>query len=176
MKIQQPYSIRKVQADERDQIVEFMMRVRKEIFPMLTQDELPPDLLYFNKYYMEQNDAAIFAAFFEDGTVIGTIAITPYDGRFVQLDRFYHHSKTAEIVKCYVDRNYRRFGLGSILFDEALQFCKQAGYETLYLHTHPFLPGAIPFWKSKGFEERLAEDDPIWNTLHMDVQVEQHHG
>lgn len=174
MNIRQPYIIRKVQANERNQIIEFMMRIRKEIFPMLSQDKLPPDLLYFNKFYMDQDNAAIFAAFFEDGTVIGTFGITPYDGRFSQLDEFYHHSKTAEIVKCYVDPKYRRFGLGSILFQEALQFCKESGYEKLYLHTHPFLPGAIPFWKSKGFEERLAEDDPIWNTLHMDLQVEQH--
>ncbi|MCM3651792.1 GNAT family N-acetyltransferase [Metabacillus litoralis] len=96
-----------------------MMRIRKEIFPMLSQDQLP----------------------------------------------------TAEIVKCYIDSNYRRLGIGTILFNQALRFCNDVGYEKIYLHTHLFLPGAIPFWKAKGFEERLAEDNPVWNTVHMDRKM-----
>ncbi|WP_211750335.1 GNAT family N-acetyltransferase [Paenibacillus sp. Marseille-Q4541] len=167
----QLHTIRKVQEEESSQVIEFMMKIRKEIFPMLSQDELPQDLLHFNEYYTRQESSAIFAAIIEDGTVVGTIGIYQYDGRFDQLQEFYHHSRTAEIVKCYIDPQYRRLGLGSILFNQALRFCREAAYEKLYLHTHPFLPGAIPFWKSKGFEERLAEDDPIWKTLHMDMQL-----
>lgn len=171
MNIRKPYTIRRVQEKDSSQVTRFMMRIRKEIFPMLSPDQLPPDLLHFNEYYVEQEGAAVYAAFFEDEEVIGTIGICPYDGRFARLQEFYEQKKTAEIVKCYIDSQYRRLGIGSVLFTEAVSFCKDAGYEQLYLHTHPFLPNAIPFWKAKGFEERWAEDDPVWNTLHMDMKV-----
>lgn len=173
MNINRPYLIREVQEEDSIHVIEFMMRIRKEVFPMLSQ-ELPPDLLQFNEHYIKPNNAAIFAAFFEDGTVLGTIGICQYDGRFKQLEEHYNHSRTAEIVKCYIAPEYRRLGVGSLLFNRALRFCEVAGYEKVYLHTHPFLPGAVPFWKSRGFEERLKEDDPVWNTLHMDRQLRSH--
>lgn len=173
MNLEQPYIVRTVQEEDSSPVIEFMMRIRKEVFPMLSE-ELPPDLLHFNEHYMKQDNAAIFAAFFEDGTVLGTIGICQYDGRFKQLEKHYDHIKTAEIVKCYIDPKYRRLGVGSLLFNRALRFCEEAGYEKIYLHTHPFLPGAVPFWKSRGFEERFKEDDPVWNTLHMDLPLCRH--
>ncbi len=171
MKIQQPYTIKKVQESDISQIIEFMMRIRKEIFPMLSEDQIPPDLIHFDQHYIQRENSAVYAAFFEDGTVLGTIGICPYDGRFGQLQQFYKQIPTAEIVKCYIDSKYRRLGIGTLLFNKALCFCGYMGYQKLYLHTHPFLPGAIPFWKAKGFEERLAEDDPVWNTVHMDRKI-----
>lgn len=168
MKIQQSYTIKRVQEDDSQQIIAFMMRIRKEVFPMLSEDPPPPDLLYFDKHYIQRDNSAVFAAFAQDGTVLGTIGITPYDGRFIDLARFYNSVHTAEIVKCYIDANYRRSGIGTALLNKALSFCSSVGYQKVYLHTHPFLPGALPFWRAKGFEDRLIEDDPVWNTIHMD--------
>jgi GNAT superfamily N-acetyltransferase len=70
-----------------------------------------------------------------------------------------------------MDPNYRRLGIGTALTNKAISFSLEASYQTLYLHTHPFLPGAIPFWKAQGFVERLAEADPVWKTLHMDKKL-----
>ncbi|MBO0997517.1 GNAT family N-acetyltransferase [Bacillus sp. SD075] len=145
-----------------------MMRIRKEIFPMLSQDKLPPDLLHFKKHYIQRGNSTVYAARIHDGTLIGTIGIYPYDGRFDQLIDVYNHTHTAEIVKCYIDSKYRRLGIGTTLFKKALKFSMDAGYQNLYLHTHPFLPGAISFWENQGFEIRLAEEDAIWKTVHMD--------
>ncbi|AZE68210.1 acetyltransferase [Pseudomonas synxantha] len=39
--------------------------------------------------------------------------------------------------------------------------------EVVYLHTHPFLPGAIDFWIRQGFEVVDVEADPVWQTTHM---------
>lgn len=52
------------------------------------------------------------------------------------------------------------------------RFSCKVGYQTLYLYTHPFLPGAISFWHAQGFMDRLAEDDTLWKTLHMDKNCE----
>ena len=37
----------------------------------------------------------------------------------------------------------------------------------MYLHTHPFLPGAIDFWLRQGFEVVDVDADPVWRTTHM---------
>lgn len=166
----QPYTIEIVQTCE-DQVIEFVTKMRNELFPMLCQNELPPDLLHFEQYYIQPERSAFFAAFSVDGTVLGTIAVCSYDDRFSQLKGCYNVVKTAEIVRCYIDSNCRRAGIGTALFKQATSFSRAAGYETLYLHTHPFLPGAIPFWKAQGFVERCADADPVWNTLHMDKKV-----
>ncbi len=165
------YTIKKVQENDSLQVIDFMMRIRREIFPMLPKDQLPADLLHFQSFYLQRKSAILYAAYSQAGQVLGTIGVCPYDGRFSQLQTFYRHWPTAEIVKCYVDPLARRLGIGTRLFREALQFCHDVGYQKLYLHTHPFLPGAIPFWQAKGFEERWMEDDPVWQTLHMDMKL-----
>lgn len=48
--IERSYTIKKVQEDDSSQVIDFMMKVRKEIFPMLSQDQLPSDLLHFNQH------------------------------------------------------------------------------------------------------------------------------
>lgn len=171
MNLQKPYIIKKVEKENSSKVIEFMVRMRKELFPMLSQNELPADILHFEQHYIQRENSGVYAAFFQDGEVFGTIGICPYDGRFDQLQKYYNQTRTAEIVKCYIDADYRRLGIGTKLFNEATRFSRDSGYQKLYLHTHPFLPGGIPFWKSKGFEERLAEDDPFWNTLHMDMEI-----
>lgn len=169
--IAQSFTIKKIEKGPYDKILEFVLKMRKEIFPMLPQGQLPPDLFHFEQYYIDAENAAFFAAFSEDGTVLGTIGVCPYDGRLSQIRGCYDLTKTAEIVKCYTDSHCRRLGIGTALFKEAASFSREAGYQTLYLHTHPFLPGAIPFWRAQGFKDRLAEDDPIWKTLHMDMKL-----
>lgn len=171
MNLQKPYSIKKVEKEDSAKVIEFMVRMRKELFPMLSQSELPADILHFEQHYVQRENAGVYAAFFQNGEVLGTIGICPYDDRFAELQKYYEQTKTAEIVKCYIDADYRRLGIGSKLFNEALKFSSDSGYQKLYLHSHPFLPGGISFWRAKGFEDRLAEEDPIWNTLHMDMNL-----
>lgn len=166
------YSIQKIQKGNSAQVVEFMKVMRRELFPMLNHDQLPLDILHFNTYYMDREDSAFFAAINKEGTVLGTIGYLPYDGRFDQLQELYNNkTKTTELVRCYIASNFRRLGIGSALYKTALKSIRHAGYQKVYLHTHPFLPGGVPFWKAQGFVERLAEQDPVWKTLHMDQKV-----
>ncbi|WP_052737779.1 GNAT family N-acetyltransferase [Bacillus sp. SA1-12] len=87
-----------------------MMKIRKETFPMLPQEQLPYDLLHFQEHYIQRENSVVFAACFNDGTILGTIGIYPYNGRFNQL-KDYYNTQTAEIVMCYLDSDYRRLGL-----------------------------------------------------------------
>ncbi|WP_066054240.1 GNAT family N-acetyltransferase [Robertmurraya korlensis] len=160
------YTIELVQLNDYKQLIEFVMEIRNEIFPMLRGSGVPEDLLHFEKNYLQSRNSAFFGAYI-DGKIIGTIGIIPYDGRFSHLESHCSLHQTSELVKCYLDPNFRRMGIGTALFKNALSYCREAGYNTIYLHTHPFLPGAVPFWKGCGFVEILSESDPIWQTIHM---------
>lgn len=165
------YSIEKIQGNKSDEVVEFLKDIRRELFPMMNHDRQPLDILHFNTYYVDQHDSSFFAAFDEQGTVLGVIGYLPYDNRFEQLHDLYGQIKTTELVRCYVSSNYRRLGIGTALYNTALTSIRHAGYRKIYLHTHSFLPGGVSFWRAQGFVERLAEKDPVWKTIHMDKDV-----
>lgn len=169
---EQAYTITKVTESEVSEVITFMMKIRKEVFPMLDQIPLPKDLAQFEDYYLHNPLTNVYVARSRiRNEVIGTIGIQQYDDRFDDLTASYQGKKIAEIVKCYIEPDYRRLGIGTALFTYAEAFCKQVGYDLLYLHTHPFLPGAISFWERKGFTIRLREEDPIWKTIHMDKEM-----
>lgn len=160
-------SIFPVEPNQIDAVSAFVRRERHRLFPMLRDKPVPHDLLHFHETYLASNKAAFFAAY-KEGNVVGTIGFVPYDGRFPELEPFIGQKTATEIVKCYVDPDCRREGIGTALFQTAAAQAAAAGYETLYLHTHPFLPGGIPFWQRLGFTGRCSSLDPVWRTLHMD--------
>lgn len=162
------YTVKSVQKADYKQVIDFVMKMRMELFPMLNNDHLPPDLLHFDEFYIKNEKANFFAVYNEDNQVIGSIGVSPYDHRF---EDFQSIPNAAEIVKCYIDPGYRRLGIGTLLLKEAADFSRNAGYQTLYLHTHPFLPGALPFWKSQGYKEFYVDEDPVWNTIHMSKEL-----
>lgn len=173
MNTQQRPAIQVKRAEEMNSkaVVAFLTEQRSALFPMLSAKEQPADILQFESFYTESAGGAFFVACSEEGKVMGTIGLCPYDGRLKQIAGLYDESVTAEVVRCYIDPVYRRLGIGTILFQAVEKEAERLGYRTLYLHTHPFLPGGIPFWQHLGFQERLAEDDPVWQTLHMDRLV-----
>src|SRR5690625_444446 len=173
MKSPLTYTIKKVQKENAEQVIRFIQELLKELFPMMDHDHLPFDILHLNTHYIDRDDAALFVAMDEAGTVIGTMGYLPYDGRFDQLEHLYKHVQTTELVRCYIAENYRRMGIGSALYNTVLRSIHNAGYEKVYLHTHSFLPGGLSFWQAKGFVLRLIEEDSVWQTLHMDKEVKE---
>ena len=106
----------------------------------------------------------------ERGTVglnppTATIGYLPYDGRFPQLD--YRGRKVVEVVRLFVLPAHRRAGLAAQLYRALLALAQADGVQLVYLHTHPFLPGAIEFWQRQGFEIIEVDADPVWQTTHM---------
>jgi GNAT superfamily N-acetyltransferase len=170
MKAKEMITIKKVTQEDIPQMLEFVMKVRREEFPTLNNDVLPHDLLHFEEAYIHPRDAVFLAAFSKEGSIMGSIAVSRYDGRVKAVEGWYDLQTTAEILKCYVDKDARRSGIGSLLVKEAINFSRECGYETAYLHTHRFLPGAVQFWQSHGYAIKLEEGDSM-QTVHMDRRV-----
>lgn len=149
-------------------IVSFTRAARTNMFPMLdalSHDEhADRELATFQKNYIDHPDGAFLIAQI-NGVLVATIAYVPYDYRFPQLSL--GKGRVVEVVRLYVDPAFRRTGLASELFAALAKTAWGRGIETLYLHTHPFLPGAIRFWEKNGFSIIDVEDDPVWRTTHM---------
>ncbi len=156
-----------VQEHQMKDAIDFAMRVRKEVFPMLDHEELPVDLEQFKEHYLDSAVTVFLVAVTEDNEIVGSIGILPYDGRIEAVNGQYPEQSAAEIVKCYVDSKYRRYGIGSLLVRELEKVVAELHYTTLYLHTHRFLPGAVDFWKRQGYVVVVEQDDD-WQTVHMD--------
>jgi GNAT superfamily N-acetyltransferase len=126
------------------------------------------------RFKKECNDPcnALFVALTETNEVVGCIALSKYDHRIEAFHTYYPtDAKIAEVARCYVDEHHRRQGIGAMLFEHASTFAQACDYETLYLHTHYFLPGGFSFWRAMGFEITL-EEEGVWQTVHMEKLVE----
>lgn len=158
-----PLIIRPVTVGDIPQALAFVQQARAEMFPKLSDAGVPNDLAQFEATYLQGDGRFLIAC--HDGQIVAAIGYLPYDNRFPQLD--YLGRKTVEVVRLFVLPAFRRFGLAAALYS-ALEVMAQAeGVEVMYLHTHPFLPGAIDFWLRQGFEVVDVEDDPVWQTTHM---------
>ncbi|MGO4527809.1 GNAT family N-acetyltransferase [Paenibacillus sp. 2TAF8] len=162
--------VRPVQSHEIQEAIHFAMGVRSEVFPMMDHSVLPKDFEQFSEHYMNRKDTVFVIARLGEAGIIGSIGIIPYDGRIQVIDGRYPEHTAAEIVKCYVDPAFRRYGIGSLLVRELEQFVNQMQYTTLYLHTHRFLPGAVDFWERQGFTF-ITEEQNEWQIVHMDKPI-----
>ncbi|WNI30208.1 GNAT family N-acetyltransferase [Streptomyces sp. ITFR-6] len=92
-----------------------------------------------------------------DGEIVATGAVrdrgpqAPPNPQWVA-DRF-PSGTTAQLCRIYVTPEHRRRGLARRLVRELRDFVARAGgYEAVYLHTDPAVPGAEPFWRSLAHE------------------------
>lgn len=160
-------TLQPVARDAIAEVVAFVDSARRELFPMLANAPLPRDLAQFAETYLD--GAGCFLEARDDGQLVAVIGYLPYDHRFAQLD--YHARRVVEVVRLFVSPAYRRHGLAAALFAALRERAEQAGVDCLYLHTHPFLPGAIAFWQRQGFAVVDVEQDPVWQTTHMQLRL-----
>lgn len=159
-----PIQITEIHPDEIPEVVDFVMQARAGMFPMLDAAATPDDLQHFANTYLNARHGRFLIARQGD-RLLGAIGYLPYDGRFSQLD--YQGLDVVEVVRLFIDLAVRRLGLAARLFTALKTDAIAQGIEVLYLHTHPFLPGAIAFWQRQGFAIIDVEDDPLWQTTHM---------
>lgn len=163
-----PVYIAQATAEDIDEAIGFVMAARAEIFPMLDSRVLPADLQRFAQIYV-QGEAGAFWLARCAGEIVAAVGYLPYDHRFAQLD--YRGVRTVEIVRLFVAPAFRRCGLAARLCSRLREHAISQGVEVLYLHTHPFLPGAIRFWERQGFTVTDVERDPVWQTTHMQCRL-----
>lgn len=150
-------------------VVGFVMQARARIFPMLADAPMPADMADFAAHYLAPG-AGRFLIARAAGRIVAAIGYLHYDHRFPQLD--YRARRVVEVVRLFVEPEYRRAGLGRQLYEALKDMARAEGIEVLYLHTHPFLPGAVAFWQRLGFVVLDVEDDPVWRTIHMALELE----
>lgn len=155
--------IQPVEVADIPEVLDFVLQARAELFPKLSAAGMPDDLAQFEATYLQGDGRFLLAR--NDGQIVAAIGYLPYDRRFPQLD--YQGRKTVEVVRLFVLPAFRRFGLAGQLYRALEALAQGDGVEVMYLHTHPFLPGAIDFWVRQGFEVVDVEADPVWQTTHM---------
>lgn len=123
------------------------------------------DIFDLKDYYLLDAKSNFFVAI-DDGKIVATAAVRPYDKDYEFFKGIYSKEDTASIWRLMVDKDYRRKGLARILVGLMEDFARGEGYDRIYLHSHRYLEAAIPFWKSLGYEVTLEEDD-YDETTHM---------
>ncbi|NKZ98885.1 GNAT family N-acetyltransferase [Rhodococcus hoagii] len=160
-------TLRPVTPESRDEVVAFVQTARRDLFPMLANAPVPADLEQFDDVYLQGAGAFIEAR--AGGVLVGVIGYLLYDNRFKQFD--YGGQRVVEVVRLFVLPAYRRHGVAARLFGALKARAAIEEIDCFYLHTHPFLPGAVSFWERQGFTLLQVEDDPIWRTTHMDLRL-----
>ena len=73
---------------------------------------------------------------------------------------------SCEIKRLYLKPLYRGFGLGKILTEKVLEYCRKREYIKAYLDTTARMESAINIYKSLGF----IETSPYYNNPLSDVR------
>ena len=94
--------------------------------------------------------------------IIGSIAIVAGPGREAQL-RWY-----------FVDEEHRRQGLGRELMEKALMFCREQGFETVFLWTTSELSAARRIYTRFGFRKTEDKTHTIWGKKVTEERYDLH--
>lgn len=156
-------TIQAVSAADIPDVLTFTLKARAELFPKLSGSGVPDDLARFAEVYLHGEGCFLIAR--HEGQIVASIGYVPYDRRFPQL--MYPGRKVVEVVRLFVLPSQRRSGLAGALYRALKKHAQANGVQLIYLHTHPFLPGAIEFWQRQGFEILQVDEDPLWQTTHM---------
>lgn len=151
-------------------VIDFVMQARQVMFPMLDHRHLPDDLVHFKHHYIDASHGC-FLLLKHQGQIIATAAFKNYDHRFSHLPITL--DTCVEVVKLFVLPRYRRLGIANLMVNALKRMARQRQIDSLYLHTHPFLAGALPFWQQQGFQFLCQDADPIWHTIHMQLRLSE---
>jgi putative acetyltransferase len=91
--------------------------------------------------------------------VVGGVGIYPTEGL---------PSGICELVKMYIDKEFRGFGIGKLLLTEAVNFAKSINYSAIYLESMPELDKAVSIYTHMGFKSLIA---PLGNTGHFSCPI-----
>lgn len=165
-------AIHEVSLADAYEIIAYVIRCRKILFPMLDHQRLPKDLALFEETYLNSQMGNFLEARTSTGKLAGAIGMMPYDYRFAHLE--IDNEPTVEVARLFVEPEFRRTGLGTLLFQVLKQTAIQKKIKRLYLHTHPFLEGAYAFWLKNGFTLIDFREESGFQTLHMELNLNQH--
>lgn len=124
-------------------------------------------------YYIKPDKNIFLLAFLKNtDKIIGTIGIRAYDKDYEIFKGTYDAETTASIWRVFIDKKWRRNGIGSKLVSTAEEFCKNKGYKNIYLHTQKIVDGSLDFWLSKGYKVTKDMENEL-GTVHMEKRLVQ---
>lgn len=167
--MKQIIQIREIKKDEVDSLVGYIKEFRKQLFPMLDHSHVPKDLSCFEDSYLNNPLGCFLEALNHQGERIGVIGMSAYNHRFEYLN--YTGFKVVEVARLYVEPAYRRNGIATKLVEELTLAAQLRDINLLYLHTHPFLKGAVEFWQRCGFRKTLTKQESGFVTIHMENKI-----
>lgn len=112
----------------------------------------------FAKSYDESQDRLWLAEM--DGYIVGSIAIA---GQI---------SKTAQLRWFLVHPDVRGGGLGRRLVQEALDFCRERNFESVFLWTLSDLKAAAHLYTDAGFERTEQETHQVWGSMRTEERYD----
>lgn len=126
-----------------------------------------PDHAEFKSTYSHPNGRLLVAST-PKKEIAGIIAYRKYDRRFEQPElAFDDTTKIVEVVRLFVEPELRGQGIATSLIKALVERAREDGAGVMYLHTHPFLPGAQYLWEKEGWRVVIREEEEPWFTIHM---------
>jgi N-acetylglutamate synthase-like GNAT family acetyltransferase len=96
----------------------------------------------------------------KEGRIVGSTAIVKFS------------EKEAQLRWLLLHHDLRGRGLGRRLVEEALAFCRDAGYSSVFLWTVSTLPIAARLYRSVGFHEIEELPHELWGSMVTEVKYE----
>ena len=119
--------------------------------------------------------AVPLAAFVRQGSSRERLWIVERDGRIAGCVAIVAHSSTVAQLRWFlVDPASRGLGLGGRLLDEAVNFCKEAGYDTVILWPVDSLVVAAHLYRSAGFQKVEERRGRQWGVDLVEERYELH--
>lgn len=125
-------------------VKDFILKEWKE-FGFTYHTEYDSDLDNIDSFYPKKGGAFFLLKY--KGVIIGTIGVIN------------KKKDIAELKRLYVNKKYRGLGLGSLLVDTALAFCKKHGFKKVEFETNKKFKIAHLLYQKKGF--RLVKKDAL---------------
>ncbi len=96
----------------------------------------------------------------KDGRIVGSVAVV----KFSDIE--------GQLRWLLLDPSVRGQGLGRWLVEEALEFCRTAGYFSVFLWTVKTLSIATKLYQSLGFRETQEQTHELWGSMITEVRYD----
>lgn len=98
--------------------------------------------------------------------------VAEYDGQIVGCVGVMSRGERAQLRWFLLHPDYRGIGLGKRLLTNALGFCREKGYKSVYLETTGNLETAIAMYTKAGFRKVAEKENNLWRDGLIEVEME----
>jgi len=142
--------VRKYRPEDSLGVKELILAILKKEYPFDQGAYKDTDINDISGTYSGRSSA--FFVIEEDNRIVGTVGIKK------------DSKESALLRRLFVDENYRKRGFGTVLLDQAIEFCKSQDYKEMIFRATDRMRQAMKLCKKKGFKE---QDDLEVSGFHI---------